>query len=317
MGPKLDVQMSRERKQAARRAALLVAGMVASIAAGPAAADWREDYPVVRIGIMVGNNAPYRLAQVDPFRKYLAEALGVQVEMIPAANYAALIGAQVRSSLPLAFLSATAFASAEVECHCVEPLAAPVGLDGSRGFHVVLLARSDGPIRSLTDARSARVAASRDDSIGGRLLPLRLLADEGFTEKDFGSVVTEDDQRQAVAALFDGGADLAFAWSTLTGDSEAGYSSGVLTEMVADGDLSMDEVRIVWSSPLVPYGPLSVRDDVPDDLKLLVRGAMLDLARSAPDALDAIDRSLGGGFVAGDGAAYAPLRQMLSAGAEP
>ena len=52
---------------------------------------------------------------------------------------------------------------------------------------------------------------------------------------------------RALTALLAGEADLAAAWSSLSGDEAAGYSFGSLTSLVAEGGLSMDQIRIVWA----------------------------------------------------------------------
>ena len=84
--------------------------------------------------------------------------------------------------------------------------------------------------------------------------------------------------------------------------------------MVASGTLTMDQVRIVWQSPLIPFGPHAVRTDMPAELKTLLRDALTAMAAEAPDVLDAVDRSSfgGGGFVAASAADYAPLAPLVA-----
>ena len=69
--------------------------------------------------------------------------------------------------------------------------------------------------------------------------------------------------------------------------------------MVSAGALAMDRLRIVWQSPLIPFGPHVVRRDLPEELKTLIADALKAMATEAPDALDAVDGSSigGGGFV--------------------
>ena len=104
-----------------------------------------------------------------------------------------------------------------------------------------------------------------------------------------------------------GEADAAIAWSSLSGSASAGYDRGVLTQMVADGRLTMDAVRIAWMSPLIPYGPVSVRATLPDALKSELRDALIGIARDNPEALAAVGGNLGGGLVAADPALFEPL----------
>lgn len=293
-----------------------VLALVVGSISWPAAADWKEDYPVLRIGILAERNPVYRVAQAEPFRKYLAGRLGTEVELIPAETYAALIDAQVHGSLPLAFLSASAFAAASAECGCVRPLVVASAEDGTPGFHSVLIAPAESPIDELGDLDGRRLAVSAEDSIAGRMLPLRLFAEEGLAEGEM-TLVPAAGPRQAILAMFKGEADAALAWSSLAGDPARGYSRGILADMVADGTLGMEEIRIVWQSPPIPYGPLSASTALPEELAALLRDALVDMAAADPAALDAIDRSGGGGFQPADAAMFAPLMVLVAAEGEP
>ena len=165
----------------ARFAAAFAAGFsLAAAFAGVAHADWRDDLKVLRIGFLSTGAIATDIAHLEPFRAYLEARLSLPVELVPATSYAALIDAEVSARVPYAIHSATSFATAEALCKCVEALAAPAAFDGSRGFYAVLLARADGPIHSLADARGARLALTASDSVAGRLVPLKAFAAAGI-----------------------------------------------------------------------------------------------------------------------------------------
>jgi phosphonate transport system substrate-binding protein len=102
------------------------------------------------------------------------------------------------------------------------------------------------------------------------------------------------------------------AWSSLVGDRAAGYSFGVLADLVAEGGLAMDQIEIVWQSALIPFGPHVIRSNLPDELKQLLSRALLDIAATDPVALDAVDRFAGRGFVAADAGLYAPVAALIA-----
>ncbi|MEO8667406.1 MAG: phosphate/phosphite/phosphonate ABC transporter substrate-binding protein, partial [Bauldia sp.] len=293
--------------------ATVAAGLLAASLGAATAADWRDDVKVLRIGFLAGANASYRTAQLEPFRAYLQEKLGLPVELIPAGTYDALIEAQAGARIQYAIYSAASFASASAACRCVEPVAVPTAAEGEEGFHAILVARADGPIRSLADARGARLALAGTDSVAGRLIPLKAFAREGIVPAQyFSAILDKPDPKAAMAALLAGEADLAVGWSSLTGDFATGYSFGVLSQMVADADLSMDEIRIVWQSPLIPFGPHAIRSDLPDEFKSLLTESLLTMSGEAPDALDAVDREGGGGFAAVNGDLYAGIADLIA-----
>jgi phosphonate transport system substrate-binding protein len=299
-------------------AALARAAFLAVIALSPGAVaqDWREAVPVLRVGLLTGGNQAYVSARVEPFRSYLAARLGIGVEIVPASDYPALIRAQMTSNLHAAFLSATAFAVASVACdQCVEPLAVPTA-DGEPGYYAILVTAAGSPIDGPEDLPGRRLAVSAADSLAGRLLPLSLFADAGIAAASL-TLVERDSPEAAMAALLAGEADAALAWSSLAGDRAAGFSRGVLTQMVTAGALVMDQVAIAWTSPLIAYGPLAVQAMLPAELKSALAEAMVTMLEADPAAYAAVDRDYGGGFVPGTTEMFAPLFALTAAAAGP
>jgi phosphonate transport system substrate-binding protein len=302
----------------ARRMRSLVAAAFAAacglaVMAGAASADWRSDIKVLRVGIAAGANPAYRIRQVEPFRKYLETRLGIPVEIVPATNYLSLIDAQSSGNVSYAVYSASAFASADALCHCVEPLVQPRGPNQAAGYYSIVIVKATGPINNLADAKGARLSYTRGPSIAGHLLPFSAFTAEGTpAERLFGALVPADDAEGAVRTLLRGDADAAIAWASLSGDVAEGYDRGILRKLVADGSLAMSDIRIVWKSPLIPYGPHAVRTDLPDDLKLLLRDALLAMPDGDPQAYDAIERDAGGGFVEPAAGAYDAVKRMIA-----
>lgn len=293
-------------------AGCLVAAVTALAAAGPAAADWRNDLRVLRVGFLAGENVVYRRNEVEPFRKYLQSRLGVPIEMVPAVSLPALIDQQVRGDVQYAVETASAFVTAEAMCKCVEPLVTPVSADGTPGVLSVLVVPTAGSIAVLADIRGARIAVARGASIAGRLVPLKALAAAGFeAQKDF-RLVEVDSEDAAMRALRDGTADAAIGWTTFAGEPNRGFSRGTLARMVAANVLQMNDIRIIWQSQLIPNGPHVVASDLPGEAKQAILDALLSMSASDTAAVDAIDRGNGGGFTALSAAAYEPLRALVT-----
>ncbi len=293
-------------------AALAAAALLAPL---PVAADWREDVKFLRVGFLAPEDPSGAVRHLDPFRSYLSERLGVPVELVPSTTFQALIDAQVSGRVQYAIDSAVAYVSAAAMCGCVEPLAAPLAEDGARGFYSILLARAGEPIVSLETAEGARLALAAPDSVAGRLIPMQGFAAAGIDPaKYFSEVQNYAAPEPAVRALLDGTADVAAAWSSLSGDPASGYSFGVLTRMVVDGELSMDRVAVVWQSPLIPFGPHVVAKDMPAEERAALADALAAMAVDAPDVVDLLDRTgyQTGGFGPVSEADYAPLAALVA-----
>lgn len=298
----------------------LIACLIAvACAASAAAAAWQDEVKTLRVGVLGGSDAAYRLATLEPFRVYLQDKTGVPVEIVPSPTYDALIDAQVAGQVDYAIYSATAYATALVKCDCVEAFAAPVAADGALGFYSVLVARSGDNIDDLGDAEGKRLGLGPADSVAGSLVPRRAFTAEGIdAETYFLSVAEYPTPEDAVMALLRGEVDLAAGWSSLTGSAALGYAFGTLNAMVADGVLDMNRVKVVWQSRLIPFGPHALRAGLPPELKSILSGALLSMAREDPEALDAIDRLGfgGGGFATPDASLYAAAVDLVTPPAE-
>jgi phosphonate transport system substrate-binding protein len=58
--------------------------------------------------------------------------------------------------------------------------------------------------------------------------------------------------------------------------------------MVERGLVDMDDVRILWTSELIPSGPLVVRKDLPEEAKDIYRELVLDFADRDPTCFEKI-----------------------------
>lgn len=286
-----------------------VAVLIAAAVTAPATA---AELNVLRVGILAPDRPAAAVARLDPFRAWLSDHIGLPVELVPVTNWRALNELEASGGVQYAIDSATSYVSVEAMCGCVVPLVAPLAFDGSRGFHSVLLVRADSPIGSLTDMKGARIAVSGVDSLAGRILPMKALAAAGVLPADLADQAIYDSPEGAVTALLDGTVDVAAAWSSLSGDAASGYSFGVLQNMVMDGRLSMANVRVVWQSDIIQFGPHTVRSDLPQDLRQKLADAVVALEGDAPEIVDLLDRNglETGGFVPALPEDYAALSAL-------
>jgi phosphonate transport system substrate-binding protein len=292
------------------RLALAAVG-TALLFAGAALAQWQTEYPVIRIGMMAGSDPAATRARTEPFRDYLENRLGTDVEVFLSIDYAALISGELTGRFEAAFLTATAYASATAACGgCIEPVVIPTTVDGEEGFHSILIVPAGSVIAGPDRLPGARLAVSAADSIAGRLIPLALFAEAGI---DVGAIelVTADSPAEAIGLMLAGEADAALGWASMRGAENEGFTRGVLRQLVDEGLIDMADVDIVWTSPLIPHGPLTVRTDLPEDLKSDLRAAMAALAEADPDALLAVNGILGGAFVAATPELFEPLLLLV------
>lgn len=266
-----------------------------------ALADWREDVPVFRIGILGGENEADRLRERQCQADFLSERLGVPVELFPASDYAGVMQGLLAGQLEFAELGSSGFAGIYLQDEtAVEPLYTAQQVDGSLGYYSVMYVRSDSDIMSLEDMEGRSLAFADPNSTSGYLVPnaelieMGISAEEYFSQTGFGG-----GHEQAVISVLQGQYDGGVTWTSGVGDISEGYSRGNLRSMVDKDLLDMNDIRIIWQSNLITNGPRVIRSAVPQELKDLVMGSMLRLQFEDPECFESVNQ--------GDALAYYPI----------
>ena len=97
--------------------------LAALMATSAVANDWKEDYQIIKFGILSGENEKDRIARYTPFEQYLEKELGVEVEIFTAGSYDGVIQALGAGQIEFAFLGSSAYAAAYTGTDgAVEPL---------------------------------------------------------------------------------------------------------------------------------------------------------------------------------------------------
>jgi phosphonate transport system substrate-binding protein len=253
-----------------------------SLIAGPggARADWRDDVPVFRIGILGGDLEARQLKAFACLKERAARALELPVELRPSRDYGGVIAGLLSGELEAAGLGPGEYAAISMQDpQAIEPIATLQEEDGTVGYRSVLLVRADSPYQTIADLRGRSLMFTERLSASGFLIPYYELSKKGYRpERFFGRLGFSGSHGGAVTALLNGEADAAITWSSGVGDHANGYSRGNLRRMVERGTLDMDDVRVLWTSELIPAGPQVVRKDLPKEAKEIYRDVLLDLA---------------------------------------
>jgi phosphonate transport system substrate-binding protein len=259
-------------------AAIVMAGSMTTSA--DARADWRDEVPVFRIGILGGELVDLQLKDHACLKARAEKALGVPVQLFASRDYSGLTEGLLAGRLDTAGLGAAGYASIYMQDpNAVEPIVTVEEKDGTLGYRSVLLVRADSPYQTLDDLRGRTLVFTERLSTSGFLIPYYELSQQGYNpSRFFGQLAFSGGHPQAVAAVLDGQADAGVTWSSGIGDQAEGFSRGNLRRMVERGMLDMSDLRILWTSQLIPAGPQVVRKDLPEEAKEIYRDLLLDLA---------------------------------------
>ncbi|RCS25018.1 phosphonate ABC transporter substrate-binding protein [Phyllobacterium salinisoli] len=271
--------------------------------------NWRKDMGRFRIGVAAPRITELNPAEIARLKSAYATALGMPVELVILRDIPALIDAQATERIDYAMETAAAYAAAYAACECVEPLVAPVGVDGSLGIRSILLLRKGVDEKDL---KSAHIALPGDAAKASGFIPIStyMLAgnDTPVVRDNFiNAGSTENAEKLFASGKIDG----FFGWVPASGN-ERQPRGGTLSRLTRQG-LAKDGYRIAWESSLLRYGPHAVRANLAPEAKLILRRFLVSLSTRDPETYDLLDRVHGGGFVAVGTDDYRLPLKMLSA----
>ena len=300
-----------------RRAVLFVLSAlpVAARAQMPTAGKraWAAEVPVIRIGLLGGENDADRLARYGGYRKLLEDTFLVPAKMLMAADYAGVIQAFAAKQVEVAYMSPAAYAAAWLESNGdIEPLVTAQEQDGSTSYHSVMYVRADSGITSLDQMKGHSLAWADPNSASGYLIPRAEFRTQGIDpETYFSRTGFAGGHEQAVVAVLNHQYDAGVTWTSGLGDASQGYTRGALRSMVDKKMLDMKDLRIIWKSRPIQNGPLTVRKSTPDAFRQDMLAFHLALPQAHPDIYHAVDMGKSKGWVPVQPADYQMFIDML------
>ncbi|MCE2948196.1 MAG: phosphate/phosphite/phosphonate ABC transporter substrate-binding protein [Betaproteobacteria bacterium] len=285
-------------------ARLMVAAALAVSTAGAAAQDWRVKYPVVSMSAVSSESQGATEARFKDFAKVFRDRFGVDLRIFTASSYSGTIQALTAGQIQFANLGPAAYAAAFIDSDGgVEPLAAAKEIDGDVGYHSHLIVRADSPFRTIEDLKGRSLAWADPNSASGYLIPLVSLRAAGIDAmKHFGRTVFSGGHEQSALGVVGGQFDSAFVFG-----ARDPLSRGVLHMMGQRGVLDTSRVRVVWRSPLIPGSPVTVRKDLPEDMKRDIQKLFVDLYSIDPRMAEIVARGKTQGYVPVTHAMYQPV----------
>jgi len=276
--------------------AILSVPLAASLAIGarPATADtyiggWQKDYPEVSYGVISVETAVDTIKSQKKFVDYASKELGVKFNLFTAAEYAGIVNGLAAGQVHVGWLGASSYASTWMDCKCVEPIAGAQNLQGGMGYNSVLIVKADSPYQKFEDLKGKTVARNDPHSTSGFLIPTVSWYKMGTpVDKYFQSPLSGGHQQTIVGVLngtFDGG----FTWTTL------GDGFGAIRKMMDKGLLDRDDIRVIWTSPLIPTPPVVISSSLPNNMKTDLVKLFLRLEERDPELAEAVaqGKSLG------------------------
>lgn len=266
--------------------------------AGPTG--WRAEVPVMRVGLLGPEPAEEKRAAWEGWRRFVEFRFGVPIDLVPFDDYGTALRAMLDGQVEYLPLGASGFIELDRACRCVEPVVVVEDAAGSIGFRSFIVSLADGPIDTVADLNGRTVGFIGPNSSAGFLIPAAGLVRLGFDpDQTFEEVRFTGSYGDGVAALLAGDLDATVVWAADGGDPREGYAAGILRSLIDREVLTMDDLTILWESPIIPGGPGVIRSALPQEARDLFRGVLAAMPFDDPEAF----RSAEGA----DAARYVPV----------
>lgn len=225
-----------------------------------------DDPDPLRVGVVPNQNPESVEANYEPFGDYLSEQLGRQVELTVPTSYNAVVEAMVNDQLDLAYFGGLSYVQARNRAD-EAPLVTEINpRTGDTTYHSVIIVPADSEIDDVSELRGRDFAFGSVSSTSGSLYPAIMLRDAGIDYRtdlgNFNYTNGHDATAQAVAnGQVDGG----------------GLEDRILYDLEDKGTVDENSVRVIEESDSIEGYPWVVRGALPDDLKMDITQAFLDL----------------------------------------
>ena len=199
-----------------------------------------DSSPVLRVGGIPDQDASRLARRYDGFADYLSQKLGVEVEYVPSADYAAVVTAFTQGNLDLAFFGGLTGVQARILDEGAEAVAQR---EQDAAFHSKFIIRHDLPATSLSDladlAGDLTITFGSESSTSGHLMPRYFLRRAGL----------EADSSFKSPPNYSGSHDL--TWQLV---ESGAFDIGALNEdvwerAVATGLVDVSKVRVLETTP--------------------------------------------------------------------
>jgi phosphonate transport system substrate-binding protein len=199
----------------------------------------------------------------DPFLEDMGKSIGMKVNGFFATDYTGIIEAQRFNKIQVAWYGNKSAIEA-VDRANGEVFAQFIDLHGTPGYYSYIIAHRDSPLNNLEDmfknGKSLSFGSGDPQSTSGTLVPgYYVFTQRGVEAKDVFKVVRPASHGVNLLAVLNKQVDVA------TNNSEE------LDKLQLKDPAKRAEVKILWTSPLIPRDPLVWRKDLPEDVKARIR----------------------------------------------
>ncbi|SFP71997.1 phosphonate transport system substrate-binding protein [Ectopseudomonas composti] len=238
------------------------------------------------------------LRKFKPLGAYLEQELGMKVEFVPVADYAAVVEALAADRIDMAWLGGFTFVQARLKTGNAVPL---VQREQDAEFTSKFIT-SDPAVKSLQDLKGKTFAFGSVSSTSGSLMPRYFMLQDGIKPEDFFSRVA-----------YSGAHDATAAWIQ-AGKADAGVlNASVWQKLVDAGKVDTDKVKVFATTPTYYDYNWTVRGNLDTALQAKIKSAFLALDPAKPEQKAILDLQAASRFIETQPANYEGIEEAARA----
>ncbi len=276
----------------------LLAAAAITLGVGAQAQEVKE----LNFGIIATEKAGALRQMWEPFLEDMSKAVGVKVNGFYATDYAGIIEAQRFNKVQIAWygnksaIEAVDRANGEVFVQFID-------LDGTPGYYSYLITHKDSGITSLDqvlkNGKEMTFGIGDPSSTSGTLVPsYYVFTLNNLDPKTHFKVMRSANHEGNFLAVLNKQVDVATSNSEMT------------QKMKEKSPEKLDQIRILWTSPLIPRDPLVYRKDLPASLKKKIQDFTVGYGKDEREKEILKNLYRLKGFKASTDAQLLPIRQL-------
>ena len=239
----------------------------------------------------------------QPLIDDMEKQTGLKIKTFFASDYAGIIEGMRFNKVQIAWMGNKSAMEA-VDRSNGEVFAQMVNADGGQGYYSHLIVHKDSPLNNLSDlfsnAKNLSFGNGDPNSTSGFLVPsFYVFAQNKVDPKTAFKVVRNANHETNALAVANKQIDVA------TNNSEN------LDKIQQRYPEKFKEIKIVWTSPLIPLDPLVMRKDIAEPLKTKIKTFFYNYGKNSAHEREVIMKiSKLSGFKASTNAQLIPIRQL-------
>ncbi|MEY3445488.1 MAG: hypothetical protein RIR45_243 [Pseudomonadota bacterium] len=264
---------------------------------------YAQEMKELNFGIISTESSQNLKSDWQPMLDDMAKKTGIKVNAFFASDYAGIIEGMRFNKVHVAWYGNKSAAEA-VDRASGEVFAQMVNADGTQGYYSHLIVHKDSPIKSLDDmlkqGKNLSFGNGDPNSTSGFLVPsYYVFAQNKIDPKSFFKLSRAANHETNALAVANKQVDVA------TNNSE---NLDKLKDKLPE---KFNDIRVIWTSPLIPLDPLVIRKDLPESTKAKVRDFFLTYGKGGQQEKDNLFKlSKLSGFKASTNNQLVPIRQL-------